>query len=167
MENKEAVFRQVYQQVGDKLYRLCLGYTGNEDDAKDLMQEILLLVWTHLDQFRGESAIHTWIFRIATNKALLYIQRRDRVNQVQSSLENSVVDQALRGATQEDAGNPEARVQALYRAVSMLPQIDRIVVGLLLEGCSYQEIASITGFSISNVGVKINRIKKVLSTLIQ
>lgn len=167
MDNKEAVFRKVYQQVGDKLYRLCLGYTGQEDDAKDLMQEILILVWTHLEQFRQQSNIETWIFRIATNRALLYVKRKNRTTAVHTSMEAPAVVQAMQQIAEEDSSQLESKVQALYRAVATLNNIDRILVGLLLEGIAYQEMATITGLTLSNVGVRINRIKKTLSTLMQ
>lgn len=57
----------------------------------------------------------------------------------------------------------EQEVKKLYKAISILKEIDRIIIGLLLENCSYDDISNITGLKTSNVGVRINRIKKTLS----
>lgn len=62
----------------------------------------------------------------------------------------------------EHKSQEEEKINQLYRAISTLKEIDKIIIGLLLEGCSYSEISEITGLSASNVGVKINRIKKSL-----
>ncbi|MGO2358861.1 MAG: RNA polymerase sigma factor [Mesonia sp.] len=78
MNNKEHYFTQVYEQNKDKIYRLCLGFTGNACDANDLRQEILIKIWNNLNSFKGESQISTWIYRIATNTAILYSKRKGK-----------------------------------------------------------------------------------------
>ena len=62
-----------------------------------------------------------------------------------------------------NSNEKDREVKELYKAISLLKEIDRIIIGLLLENCSYYDISSITGLKISNVGVRINRIKKTLS----
>jgi len=71
MINKEQLFKQTYEQSKDKIYRLCLGFAGNNSDADDLFQEVFIKVWNNLETFRNESSINTWIYKIATNTALL------------------------------------------------------------------------------------------------
>ncbi len=160
MSSKEEYFTQVYQQNKDKIYRLCLGFMGNEFEADDLLQEILIKIWANLNSFKGESSISTWIYRIATNTAILYSKRRSRLN-------NKLVllnpDNEEIASNEVDSSTGEKKINQLYNAISSLKEIDRIVIGLLLEGNSYNEIAIITGLSISNVGVRISRIKKTLN----
>ncbi len=144
------------------MYRLCLGYTGNRADAQDLQQEILLRIWQHLDGFRGESKLSTWCYRIATNTALSYVGKHKREQDKQQLLQADIAclhddHQAPPTLEQEEAN------QLLYKAITELKETDRLIIGLLLEGCSYKEIAHITGLSPSNTGVRINRIKKQLS----
>ncbi len=161
MKSKEQVFRNYYTQYKDKLYRLCLGYTGNRADAQDLQQEILLRIWQHLDSFRGESSLSSWCYRIATNTALSYAGKQKRQQDKQELLKAELTHlhdhRVLPNAEQEEAS------QRLYKAIAGLKETDRLIIGLLLEGCSYKEIAHITGLSPSNTGVRINRIKKQLS----
>lgn len=162
--NKEKLFRQLYNDLKDKIYRLCLGFTGNSDDAKDLFQEIIILVWRNLENFRNESHISTWVYRIATNRAILYVNKKNKSNKLYQDvnvidLKNLIVSDEAEHKLEE-----EEKINQLYRAISTLKEIDKIIIGLHLEGCSYSEISEITGLSASNVGVKINRIKKSLIT---
>lgn len=160
--DKEEFFIQIYKTLKDKIFRLCLGYTGNPDDAKDLFQEILLLIWNNLESFRNQSHIYTWVYRIASNRAILYTNRKNRLNKLHQDANISNSNISIEFDELEQKYLEEEKIKQLYTAISSLQEMDRIIIGLLLEGCSYQEISEITGLSISHVGVKINRIKKIL-----
>ena len=155
---KDQLFESVYRQNKDKLYRLCMGFTGNTSEADDLFQEIQLKIWNNLDSFRNESSISTWTYRVATNTALLYVNRRKRSQNKIASLKPEQLE-----LKQEEIKIPEkCQISQLHRAIAQLKEIDRIIITLLLEKHSYQEIASITGLPANHIGVKINRIKKQL-----
>lgn len=160
MNQKEQHFKQVYHQSKDKIYRLCLGFMGNPADADDLFQEILIKVWNNLDSFRAESNINTWIYRIATNTALHFINRNTKLKKKVSPASIETLSSEM--PKSDDFYNQE-KVRKLYQAISTLKEIDKIIISLLLDNCSYAEIAEITGISMSNVGVRINRVKKILS----
>ncbi|CAM1334323.1 RNA polymerase sigma factor [Tenacibaculum aestuariivivum] len=160
MENKEQNFKQVYEALKDKIYRLCLGFMGNKTDADDLFQEVLIKVWKNIENFRTESNINTWVYKITVNTALFTINRKKKLNKkitdfkaIENSAEINNVDTRVN----------EQKIKRLYEAISTLKEIDRIIIGLLLEECSYAQISNITGISISNVGVRICRIKKTLN----
>lgn len=158
MMNKKEQFAIIYRDRKDKIYRLCLGFTGNHVDADDLFQEILLKVWQNLAAFRNESSINTWIYRIATNTALQFVGRRNK----KRNLHVPVDLQHLPAESSATGNVVQEQVEHLYKAVSELREMDRLIIGLLLDGNSYKEIAEITGFSVSNIGVRINRSKKIL-----
>lgn len=160
MKNKEQYFKQVYEQSKDKIYRLCLGFMGNSYDADDLFQEVLIKVWNNLENFREESNINSWIFRIATNTALLTLNRTSKLNEKEVDFKPNIYHYE---AEKTYSTNKEQEVKKLYNAISTLKEIDRIIIGLLLESCSYEDISIITGLKTSNVGVRINRIKKTLN----
>lgn len=164
MNNKEQYFKQIHEQSKDKIYRLCLGFMGNKADADDLFQEVLIKIWRNLDSFRKESNINTWIYRITTNTALLMLNRKNNLYRKQKEYKPVISPYAIENTEHNDK---EIQVKKLYKAISTLKEIDRIVIGLLLENCSYNEIANITGLKLSNVGAKINRIKKVLNKKIK
>ncbi|MBU2940810.1 RNA polymerase sigma factor [Lacinutrix sp. C3R15] len=160
MKNKEQKFKQVYKHSKDKVYRLCLGFMGNKTDADDLFQEVLIKVWNNLDTFRNESNIDTWIYRITTNTALLTLNRKTKLKKKEIEYQPNIPHYEIEILNSTDK---EQKVKKLYKAISLLKEIDRIIIGLLLENCSYDDISNITGLKTSNVGVRINRIKKILS----
>lgn len=151
-------FEEVYEVNKDKIYRLCLGFTGNPVDADDLFQETVIKIWHNLDGFRHQSQVSTWIYRVATNTALLYTHRKKRLD---NKLTQITSKQSDIEAQEMDLTN-EQQINQLHQAIAKLKEIDRIIISLVLEGNSYQEIAEITGLKANNIGVKVNRIKKQL-----
>src|SRR5205807_7413297 len=115
-------------------------------------------LWNSLPSFRGESRASTWLYRIAVNTALVHRRKRRPTEQLPE------LRDPARGAQQslED----EERLAALRAAIATLPDQDRVVVTLLLEGLSYKEISEITGLTVNYVGVKISRIKQLLEAVL-
>ena len=161
MSKKEDEFKQIYQDSRDKIYRLCLSFVGNKADADDLFQDIYIKVWNNIGSFRKESNINTWIYRVATNTALVQLNRNSKLNKRHSTIKSENVEREL----EDHDINPysEEKLSKLHQAIFSLKKMDRIITHLLLEDSSYNEIAEITGLSISNVGVRINRIKIALA----
>jgi len=129
-------------------------------DADDLFQDISIKIWQNLDSFRQESSIDTWIYRVATNTALLYVRKKNKAHQKSSMM---TVETDLIELDSDATHDIEDDLIHLYKSISSLKEMDRIVISLVLEGHSYLEISDITGISVSNVGVKISRIKKALA----
>lgn len=147
-------FNKLYEEYWNKIYRLCMGYINDHDQAKDLAQETFITVWEKLSTFRNESSIGTWIFRIATNTCLSQIKKNEKL----SKAEILVAD--------EDNDNPDLdqEIKLLYQFISELAELDRIIISLELEGIKQQEISKIVGLSDANIRVKIHRIKEKLNT---
>jgi RNA polymerase sigma-70 factor (ECF subfamily) len=153
-QERERLFLELFAEYRPRVLRLCHGYLNSPEDAEDLFQEIMTRVWAGLPGFRGEARASTWLYRIAVNSALLYRSRR----RVPAPLED-VTDG--RPAPAEEMEKRE-RIAALRKAIAALPEQDRLIATLLLEGVSYKEIAEITGLTVNHVGVKITRIKQAL-----
>ena len=148
-------FEEIYSTYSPKVFRLCLGYVNDKDLAKDLTQETFIQVWKNLEKFRNESAIGTWIFRIASNICLRQIERITKMGKTE--LPFQVEDK------KDDHINEQ--VELLYKCISMLEEGDRLIISLVLEDLPQKEIASITGISEGNIRVKIHRIKQTLTQL--
>lgn len=162
-KGKQTFFESIYHANKDKIYRLCLGFTGNAVDAEDLLQEVLLKVWSNLDSFQEKSKIETWIYRIATNTALLYINRKKRSeNKFQET-----PPEHLNFKREDHDSTIDLQINQLYQAIYKLKQMDRIIISLVLDDKSYKEIAEITGLQVNHIGVKINRIKKELKKILE
>lgn len=74
MSSQNLQFDIIYQEHWNSVFRICVGYTGNEDDAKDLAQEAFVNVWKSLSTFKNNAKLSTWIFRITTNIGVMICQ---------------------------------------------------------------------------------------------
>jgi RNA polymerase sigma-70 factor (ECF subfamily) len=147
------VFDEIYKGYWNKVFRICMGYVNDHDWAKDIAQETFITIWQQLPRFRNESAIGTWIFRIASNHCLRQIERQNRMprfempEQMEDHIQPSI----------------EGKVQFLYKCIAELPETDRIIISLELEDVKQAEIAKIVGLSETNIRVKVYRIKERLA----
>lgn len=146
-------FNDIYKAYWQKIFRLCMGFVNDQDWAKDITQDTFVTVWQHLDTFRNEAAIGTWIFKIATNQCLRQMEKEKRLPK--TALKLDVAEQNL--------PNIEKQTAFLYQYIAELPETDRIIISLELEEVKQAEIASIVGISETNVRVKIHRIKEKLT----
>ncbi|GAA4886844.1 sigma-70 family RNA polymerase sigma factor [Flaviramulus aquimarinus] len=150
-------FEEIYKVYWPKVYRQCMGYMNDPDTAKDIAQDTFIKVWQHLPKFRNESSIGTWIFRISVNSCLRQIGKDNKMPK--SELPNEIFEEIL--------VNDEPKVEFLYRCISELPEVERIIISLELEELKQKEIAKIVGLSESNVRVRIHRIKEKLTKKFQ
>lgn len=135
------------------LFKIVRAYT--KTDHEDLFQEIVIQVWRSIPSFRQESSVTTWLYRIALNTAIKWTKKEKKYAAAET-LDN------VQHLLQENSVQIDERLSWLYEEIYKLDEIDRSVTLLLLEGFSYKEMSAILGISESNVGVKINRIKKQL-----
>ncbi|WP_264565720.1 RNA polymerase sigma factor [Flavobacterium sp. N3904] len=146
-------FEELYKTYWQKIFRLCMGYVNDYDIAQDIAQETFIIVWQKLDTFRNESSIGTWIFRIASNNCLRQIEKEKRFPK--SELPVNIIE--------EKQYSMEPQIQFLYKCIAELPETDRIIISLELEGLKQAEIANIVGLSEANTRVRIHRIKEKLT----
>jgi len=121
-------------------------YCANKDDREDLFQEIVLQLWRSYPSFKGEAKVSTWMYRKPLTRPL------------------SVDHQNLKD-TAEHRIDLEYATE-LQTAINLLNNFDKALVMLYLDEKSYKEIAEIMAITESNVGVKINRIKRKLQEII-
>jgi RNA polymerase sigma-70 factor (ECF subfamily) len=158
---RERMFEELFQRHKAPIQRLCFAWLNSAGEVEDLFQEIMSHVWHALPGFRGEAKASTWLYRIAVNTALLY-RRKWRRGEPLPDVLPDVADPSA-GAHQ-DLEDRE-RLDALRRAIAVLPDQERLVITLLLEGLSYREIAEVTGLTVNYVGVKVSRIKQAIEQL--
>lgn len=141
--------------------QLCLGFfEGDEEQAKDLAQEVFIQVWNNLTKFRGDAAPKTWIYRITVNTCLNFLKKQKSQNRRLAEVLRT------KDPTQDAPAEEVDPVQVLYAAMAQLSEIDRLVTGLVLDEVPQREIAAILGISDGNLRVRIHRIKKRLKKII-
>jgi len=155
----ETIFLSALEQNREKLFRVCLIYSEDEEDAKDLFQEVLVHIWRSRSTFKGNSAIGTWMFRVALNVCLRFKSKYTK-NQNRLIRLDSITISNLR--SQENDEEENEKLNALRECVKKLNEGDKAIVVLHLEGLAYREIASVLGISENYVAVKIKRIKSKL-----
>jgi RNA polymerase sigma-70 factor (ECF subfamily) len=164
-------FERIYRLHSARVYALCLRMVGNTAEAEDLTQEAFLMVLRKIRTFRGESALSTWLHRIAVNLVLMRLRKK-------SSLETSL------GPTSEQDGErsclPEEFAAAdlflagsldrlnLERALEQLHPCQRVVVVLHdIQGYKHTEIAKLLDWSIGNSKSRLHRARARLRKLLQ
>ena len=134
---------------------------GTRADAEDLLQEIFLLVYRKLPEFRGESAIGTWLYRLAMNRCLDHLKSR----QAKASHLTGVLDEAVAAAP----GRSEGGIGKLdlERAIAQLPEGARAAFVLHdVEGFQHQEIAEILGISEGTSKSQVHKARLKLRTML-
>jgi RNA polymerase sigma-70 factor (ECF subfamily) len=150
-------FESLYTAYSPKIFRVCLGYFNDADLAKDITQETFVTVFENLDRLKHTDNVSGWIYKIATNKCLRQLENKKREDRISPDFltEDKETDQE------------EIRSSKLHQAISELPELERIIIGLYLEDLSQEKIAEIVGISYANLRVKLHRIKEVLSNKMQ
>ncbi len=150
-------FETIYNDHWPTVYRLCMGYFNDHEQAMDAAQETFIRVYRKLPEFEGRSKVGTWIYRIATNHCLREMHKQSGKPRV--SLPDGM-------EAPENTGNEE-QVDRLYELISTLPEGDRLIISMELEGIKQKEIAEIMGLSSGNIRVRSHRIKKKLKQKLQ
>lgn len=149
----------------DKVFRTCLGFVQNTDDAEDLTQDVFLSVIESLGSFRNEAQLSTWVYRIAVNKSLNHLNKRKTRNifQTLESLFSKTGDTENHDYVHNSVIENESRKevsQMLKQALDQLPENQRIAFTLSkYEDLPNREIAAIMNISVSAVDALMHRAK--------
>jgi RNA polymerase sigma-70 factor (ECF subfamily) len=165
-ENLESLFKSWLIEHEGLVLKVARAYTLTTEDCQDLAQEILLQVWGSLPQFQGEARASTWFYRVALNTALAWHRKEHRRRARQQPV-LEVEDLSVAGLDSAQQIIQREAVERLYAAIRQLPKTDAAVVLLYLDDLSYRQMAEVLGISESNVGVKLNRAKRVLGELMK
>jgi RNA polymerase sigma factor (sigma-70 family) len=138
------------QQHEGILHKVIGLYVDDAEDKKDLYQEVLLQGWKSFASFKGDAAFSTWLYKVCLNTVLTFKKREHKLKEVITAIEVPEYT-----AENENAG-------LLYHLVKQLPQVDKMLMILHLDGYKNMEIAEITGTTPNYVNVKIFRLKDQL-----
>ncbi len=139
------------------IYKLVHLYANTEEDKKDLYQEIVLQAWKTYAAFRGEAKFSTWLYRLCLN-TIFTIQRK--TNRIEYTDTIKYEEQYSSTPTSDEA-------ERLYKAIRTLPETERAVISLHLDGYDNKEVSELIGITANLVAVKLHRIKQHLATLLK
>jgi RNA polymerase sigma-70 factor, ECF subfamily len=139
-------FEELYRQHAGRLYSVACRMVGNPSDAEDLLQEIFLVAHRKLDSFRGDSALGTWLYRLATNLCLDHLRSKAaRTSQLTGALDDEpgLADAGTRGLAEQTLTRMD-----LERALAQLPEGCRAAFVLHdIEGLEHREVAAALGIA--------------------
>jgi RNA polymerase sigma-70 factor, ECF subfamily len=165
----EAAIRAIMQSNNRRLYRLARGILRNDSEAEDVVQETYVRAFTHLESFRGDSSLATWLARIAMNEALGRLRRRrpsvDLDTLAPGVIEAQIIQFPLSGASVDPEKTMAQREiqRVVEHAIDELPEAFRIVfVTRVLEGMNVEETAEILKLKPQTVKTRLHRARTML-----
>ena len=157
MELLEQEFTQAVHEHKSTIYTVCYMFSQDEEQVADLFQEILINLWRGFADFRHQSNIKTWIYRVSLNTCIT----ADRKHKRRSDTERLNLNINLFTDSDDDS----KQIRLLQKRISRLGHFDRAIVLLWLENMSYEEIGAIVGITAKNVSVRLYRIKEQLKNM--
>lgn len=161
-QEKQARFSTFLKEHHGIIQKLCRGYANTVQDFEDNVQEVYYQLWKSIDRFEGKSKPSTWVYRLTLNVCLYNLSKRKK------KVDHPVEDQVIVDLKDQehDFFKADSPVKILYESIAFLKPIDRTIIMLYLEKKEHAEIAEVVGLSISNIGVRVNRIKKKLKEIV-
>jgi RNA polymerase sigma-70 factor (ECF subfamily) len=159
LDGDDEAYRVLIDRYKRGLYRHCFRFVRDEDEAEDLTQQAFIEAFVHLDKYNAHYRFSTWLYKIATNLALMHLRRHHTLRLDEGELDRVLSD--LPGAEQM------ALHRELHEAVDVLPIKYRTVVQMhYWQGKSYAEIAAGMGTSIGSVKGWMSRAKRQLKEIL-
>lgn len=159
-------FRTIVRTHNRMLYRIARGVVRNDGDAEEIVQEAYLSAFTHLEAFRGDSSLATWLSRIVINEALGRLRKRRRASDATASIIQDAHIIRFPLSTNADPERAMAQrqiLQLIEQATDQLPDVYRIVfVARVIEGLSAEETAVLLDIRPETVKTRLHRARHLL-----
>jgi len=167
--NDEGAFKILVLQFQDQVYNTSLGILQNENDAEDISQEVFIEVFQSVKNFKGESTLATWLYRITVNKCFDFMRKQNRKKRfaVITNLFSHEGNEPIKdipsfnhpGVLMEN----KERAAILFHAIQLLPDQQRVAFTLhKVEGLSHEEISVVMKTTVSSVESLMHRAKQNL-----
>jgi RNA polymerase sigma-70 factor, ECF subfamily len=159
-------FRELMERYQSRIYSVCYGIMRNREDALDVVQDVFIKIYKSIDQFKGESGLYVWMYRIAVNKSLDLYRKKKRKAMIYEKASND----ARTFNTQFEKQTPQEETLAIElkekvaEAIAQLPEKQKgIIILREIEGLSYQEISRIMYCSVGTVMSRLFYARKKLA----
>ena len=154
--------KAIYDALADKMFALCLRYTGDRQTAEDVLQDGFVTLFAKLDTFSGEGAFEGWARKIFVNTALMSLRKNDVLK------ESDDVDSARSLSSEAPSAVQNIGYKELCRMIAELPPGFRTVFNMyVVEGYSHQEIAESLGISVNTSRSQLLRARAMLQAKIK
>ncbi|MGB3467413.1 MAG: RNA polymerase sigma factor [Cyclobacteriaceae bacterium] len=159
-----SALERLYRSYADKVYNTAISYSGNENDAEEILQDVFLTIWKKAISYRSEASVSTWIYRIATNKSIDFIRKKNSKKRrgffvsiyrnKSTEPEHDIINFDHPGVQMEN--KEEARV--LFKVIAELSENQQTAFILTqIEGLTQTEVADIMSLSRKSVESLLQR----------
>jgi len=164
-KTQNEAFNLLLQKYQQKIYWHIRRLVIDHDDADDLVQETFVKVWKNLQNFRSDSQLYTWIYRIATNESITFLNRKKNRNNISLDEVNSELAETLASSSYFDGDKIQRKLQ---QAVLTLPEKQRIIFNMkYFDDMKYEEISAVLGTTVGALKASFHiAVKKIESILI-
>jgi RNA polymerase sigma-70 factor, ECF subfamily len=162
-------FEELFNHYHSLVYGIGLKFTGNQEDAEDVTQEVFTKVWRSLRGFNYNSSLKTWIYRITLNTCIDHSRKPWKKYGQPNAGPEKALEQSEQDRLPSDEESAESKllvketVAQVRKAITGLrPHLKSVIVLKDLEGLSYNEISSVLGLSLGTISSRLNRARKSL-----
>jgi RNA polymerase sigma-70 factor, ECF subfamily len=157
---KELAFRHLISKYKERLYWHIRKIVLNHDDTDDVLQNTFIKIWNGIDAFRAESSLFTWLYRIATNESITFLNQRKRKSMTSLNDENQYLIDNLESDTYFDGDEWQMLLQ---KAIATLPEKQRLVFNMkYFEEIKYEDMSQILETSVGALKASYHHaVKKV------
>lgn len=163
---KDDAFRELVSRYKERLYWQIRNMVLNHDDADDVLQDVFIKVYRNIDSFKGESKLHTWMYRIAANESITFLNKKAKQNNV--SIEN-VRDNAISRLESDVYFEGDELQLHFQRAIATLPERQQLIFTMKYFGDhTFEELSEILGTTVgglkSSYHIAVKKITQFIKT---
>ena len=164
-KTQNQAFQKLLKEYQKPLYNHIRTIVLNHDDTDDVLQNTFVKVFQYLNKFKGESRLFSWMYRIATNEALTFLNQKAKINGVTSeTLQNKTIDN-LKADVYFDGNEIQIKLQ---KAIASLPEKQQLVFKMkYFEELKYEEISEILGTSVGALKASYHHAVKKIETFVK
>jgi RNA polymerase sigma factor (sigma-70 family) len=165
-KTQNQAFQQLLQDYQRPLYNHIRNIVINHDDTDDVLQNTFIKIFQNLKNFKGDSKLFSWMYRIATNEALTFLKQKSKINTISSEiLQNKTIDN-LEADVYFDGNEIQIKLQ---KAIVLLPEKQQLFFKMkYFEELKYEEISAILGTTVGGLKasyhIAVKKIEAFLST---
>lgn len=163
-QHKDQAFRELLKLYQERLYWHIRKMVYHHDDADDVLQNTFVKIFRHIDSFKGDSKLYSWMYRIATNEAISFLNQKAKMQNI--TLEE-VKEQALNNLTEDIYFEGDQLQLELQKAIATLPQKQQLVFNMkYFDDLTYEELSEILGTSVGALKASYHlAVKKITAYL--
>ena len=164
-------FEQLVRENQNNIFKIALSLVKNAEDAEDISQDVLMKVYSSINNFNNQSTIATWIYRITYNVSIDFIKKHNKKTKITKTLDDpeDIEVMSIKGDTYipDETFERKETAEDIKNALSLLPDEQRELIELKdVHGFSYEEILTMTGLKDGTLKSRLNRGRQNLKNIL-